>query len=420
MMIVRISFLLFTLLWLTGAVTLAQEPNYIGAGGCASSNCHGATSPAPEGDSRIWGNEYSIWSVRDKHAQAYSVLGNERSKRMAEVLRLGDPKTAKQCLDCHAVGSTTRFVSDGVACEACHGPAEKWLGAHTAADSTHQDNVALGMLDTKNLEVRARRCLDCHVGEGNRTVGHELIAAGHPDLVFELDTFSAALPMHWRAAKPQAGDSLPALRTLAVGQAMTFAKSMKLLAHAGSSAWPDFAHLECFQCHHDLRRDSWRIQRGYAGRKAGALIPNASRFVVLQALAAQVAANQSAGLRESVAALEKLIASSPGNGSAIAEAATRAAREGESLAKRFAGHDFTNQDASKIIAALSGDIGRIAGLGVNAAEQATMTVDSIAAAKGTTGVQAPIQQLYDYLEHPSSYRPAEFAAKFRAVAGQLN
>ena len=212
---------------------------------------------------------------------------------------------------------------------------------------------------------------------------------------------------------------MPALRALAVGQAMTFARSMRLLAHDSASDWPEFAHLECYQCHHDLRRDSWRIRRGYGGRKPGALIPNASRFVVLQALAAQVAGDQSASLRESVGALNKLLASNLGNSDAISEAATEAAREAESLAKRFSGHDFTNQDASGVVAALSSDIRRIAGFGVNAAEQVTMTVDSIAAVKGTSGLQEPIQQLYDYLEHPSSYRPAAFAQKFRAVAEQL-
>ena len=94
---------------------------------------------------------------------------------------------------------------------------------------------------------------------------------------------------------------------------MTFARSMRLLAHDSASDWPEFAHLECYQCHHDLRRDSWRIRRGYGGRKPGALIPNASRFVVLQDLAAQVAGDQSASLRESVGALNKLLASNLGN-----------------------------------------------------------------------------------------------------------
>ena len=228
----------------------------------------GNHSHSPESESRILGNEYSIWSVRDKHSRAYTVLGNDRSKRMAEILGVGAPQQAKECLACHAVGSASRFISDGVACEACHGPAEKWLGPHTAADNTHANNVSLGMYDTKDIGLRAEKCLGCHVGDPGKTVDHRLIAAGHPDLVFELDTFSAAQPMHWRPAKPSAGNSLPQLRALAVGQAMMLAKSMDLLVRdSRSESWPEFVHLECYQCHHDLRRDSWRIQRGYPGRK---------------------------------------------------------------------------------------------------------------------------------------------------------
>ena len=122
------SFLPFLFL----GVAAAQTPQYIGAGGCASSNCHGGTSAAPEKDSRIFGNEYYIWWVRDKHSKAYGVLASDRSKRMAEILKLGSPQTAPRCTGCHAAGSPAKFVSDGVACEACHGPAEKWLGPHTA------------------------------------------------------------------------------------------------------------------------------------------------------------------------------------------------------------------------------------------------------------------------------------------------
>src|SRR6185369_12626875 len=45
--------------------------SFIGAGGCASSNCHGGTVAASEPASRIWGNEYAIWSLNDKHAKAW-------------------------------------------------------------------------------------------------------------------------------------------------------------------------------------------------------------------------------------------------------------------------------------------------------------------------------------------------------------
>ena len=398
----------------------AQSPGYIGAGGCASSNCHGATTPAPLSQSRILGNEYSIWSVRDKHSRAYSVLSNDRSKRMADIAGVGDPTKAEACLSCHAVGSTAKFISDGVACEACHGPAEKWLGPHTAADNSHENNVSLGMDDTKDLAVRAAKCLGCHIGGEGRRVDHALIAAGHPDLVFELDTFSAALPRHWRAPDPEAGNTLPALRALAVGQAMALAEGMRqLAADAASPAWPEFVHLECYQCHHDLRRDSWRIARGYGERKPGGLLLNVSRFVVLEAVARQAAGGSAAGFSRSLETLSEAIAGKLGDGKAIANEARAIAAQAESMAERFATHDFTSAAASGMARALEADIRRISNFGVNAAEQAVMALDAIAAAQGVDGAEQRIGGLYDYLEHPSTYRPAEFAKRFRAAAGLI-
>src|SRR5580704_18023520 len=158
----------------------AQRP-YVGAGGCASSNCHGGTTPLPESQSRILGNEYATWSVGDKHSIAYKKLLEPRSKRMAEILKIADPTRDRRCTVCHVVGSPEKSISDGVACEACHGAATAWLGPHTQPNS-HPASVSQGMTDTKNLEVRARTCLACHLGEGEQVVDHELIAAGHPDL----------------------------------------------------------------------------------------------------------------------------------------------------------------------------------------------------------------------------------------------
>src|SRR5712691_9289831 len=121
--------------FLFGAGAYAQQARYIGAGGCASSNCHGATTQAAEKTSRILGNEYSTWSVLEKHSKAYRVLQEPRSRRMAEILKIADATADRRCTVCHVVGSPEKSRSDGVACEACHGAAEKWLGPHTQVNS---------------------------------------------------------------------------------------------------------------------------------------------------------------------------------------------------------------------------------------------------------------------------------------------
>jgi hypothetical protein len=365
---------------------------FIGAGGCASSNCHGATTALPAGDSRILGNEYAYWSVSDKHARAYQGLVEARGKRMAETLGIADAARDKRCTACHVAGSPEKTRSDGVACEACHGPAEPWLGPHTRQNS-HEASVKAGMIDTKNLEIRAKTCLACHLGVPGQEVDHELIAAGHPDLAFELDTFTAAQPAHHRPPPPAMRQ-----RAWAVGQAVALAESMRLLAAHAEKSWPEFSDLECYQCHHDLRSESWRIQRGYAGRQPGALQLSAARLEIVRALVSAIAPQERAAL-ESAAA--RLNAASP------AAAAKAVERIAGALAARFQKQDI---DAAAVLRAVAAGIQRIADGGVNAAEQATMTLDALGANPDAT---AP---LYNYLEHPSLYRPGEFAALFRKAA----
>src|SRR5262245_44133407 len=220
-------------LTLFAAVALAQAqpaPSYIGAGGCNSSNCHGAAAELTTADSRIKGNEYATWSSADKHARAYKVLIEARGKKMTQILGINDPGHDKRCAPCHVGGSppdNDKLMFDGVACEACHGPARNWLGPHAIKDNRaqterHAENVRNGMIDTKNLQTRANTCLQCHLGDATHVVDHDLIAAGHPDLAFELDTFTAAQPAHHRA--------MPAamrIRAWAVGVMSGVAEQMK-------------------------------------------------------------------------------------------------------------------------------------------------------------------------------------------------
>jgi hypothetical protein len=402
---------------LSPVAATAQAPQYIGAGGCSSSNCHGSTSRLPESTSRIWGNEYAIWSVPDKHSKAYKALEDPRSKRMGQVLNIADVRTDRRCTVCHVVGSSAKSLSDGVACEACHGPAEKWLGPHTQKDS-HAASVAAGMIDTKDPVARAKTCLGCHLGNSEKVVDHELIAAGHPDLAFELDTFTWAQPAHHNEVKASAGNQMPHVRLWAVGEAVKLAEGMKLLASRAAKSWPEFAELECYQCHHDLRAESWRIARGYQGRRPGSLQFAVARTDVLRTLVGQAAPGQRAALDTGIATLATAVSARPLDSAAIGQAAQALARQGEALAAAFVKLDFDAAAARDLVRALSTDVGRLANNGVLSAEQATMALDSLLAS--LSGDQSktvePVSRLYGYLEHPSTYQPGEFTALFRKAA----
>ncbi len=60
--------------------------------------------------------------------------------------------------------------------------------------------VTAGMRDLKNLYVRANTCVACH-----QNIDNDLLRAGHPALVFELDSQSVNEPKHWHNDEPWSG-----------------------------------------------------------------------------------------------------------------------------------------------------------------------------------------------------------------------
>lgn len=276
-----------------------------GAGSCASMACHNADALTG-----FTGREYKIVferdfsgtmpCVKDKHAQAFAVLFEERSHVIARNWRQLAPGAKVQperetlCLRCHVhakvdaqpmrrVDGVAQFrLEDGVSCEACHGPAERWLAAHFRPEFKNLSAAGrhgYGMYDTRSVAGRARVCVDCHVGAPGAEVNHDLIAAGHPRLNFEFSNFQYMLHKHWDYAKdndpardPRGRKDFEA-RSWAVGQLVSAVAALRLLAdRAGDERrpWIELAEYNCFACHHDLRPESWR-QRNYAKGQAGKL-----------------------------------------------------------------------------------------------------------------------------------------------------
>src|SRR5579884_2698401 len=116
----------------------ANEKNlaWMGVSTCSAASCHHDNDV--QGQKR---SEFSTWASHDPHAKAYAALHNDRSARIVRNLYPNEPnKKAYEtdiCLRCHASYSGPEqkkgprfYMSDGVGCESCHGPAEKWLTTH--------------------------------------------------------------------------------------------------------------------------------------------------------------------------------------------------------------------------------------------------------------------------------------------------
>ena len=188
--------LLLLLAWLPAATGLADDApaRFTGSPSCATSMCHGGA-----GEFR---HQTTIWQKQDIHSRTYNTLVNARSAQIVAALKIPDATSSSRCTTCHApfhdvpksafLGEPTK-ATEGVSCESCHGPAEKWIRSHTRPDFSHKDRVLLGLRDLNHLYVRANSCVACH-----QTVEPALLAAGHPELRFELDGQAVSQPKHWR------------------------------------------------------------------------------------------------------------------------------------------------------------------------------------------------------------------------------
>jgi hypothetical protein len=121
---------------------------YIGTNKCKM--CHNAKSK---------GQIYDTWAAT-KHATAYATLANEESKAIAKKMKIEDAQKAEKCLKCHVAGydqpTTDKYsMEEGVTCEACHGPGEKYWTSKVMKDK----KLAMenGLVDpTEEL------CVVCH------------------------------------------------------------------------------------------------------------------------------------------------------------------------------------------------------------------------------------------------------------------
>jgi Cytochrome c554 and c-prime len=415
-----------------------DEPmKYIGPGSCAATSCHGSVKPVA--GSRILQNEYSTWILQDKHSRAYQGLTSPIAERMVRILKLSSKaEGAPKCLACHALSTTPEQrgrpfeISEGVSCESCHGPASAWLGPHTMRDWPHEKSIALGMRDTRNVIHRGELCLECHLGTKEKFVDHEMIAAGHPDLYFELDSFSAVMPRHWKVPRESApGKSVEdaawaGVRDWAAGQAVQLRTSMDRLAWRAKGersdkkdAWPEYAELSCFACHHSLgpAKDSWRQEHGYEGRRPGDPPFNASRYAVFRLFAQQIDANAAQEIDKQLTAVSIEMCKLNPDRAAVANDAASAAPLAQRFAERLATMSYDQGITLATLHRITDNGESIALADERAAEQAVMAIDSLYIAYSKNSIppndpeiRAAINALFQQLENPSAYNADQFAA----------
>ena len=405
------------------ALPYEAKGKHLGVVNCANSLCHGSVSTWK--DSHVLQTEYVTWSRVDKHhTRALPVLQEERSQRIARNLGLKEPAhEARICLDCHAHNVPPqqrgeRFKpSDGVSCEACHGPAEGWIQAHVAPGATHADNVKRGLYPTSDPVALARLCLSCHLGNKDKFVTHRMMGAGHPRMSFELDTFTQIGPAHFRidADWQKRKGGWDGVRAWAIGQAVASQQLLELLRgpRGRDGLFPELVLFDCHSCHHPMADKRNTAARTGAG--GGFVRLNDSGLLMLRQIARRVAPNDAQAFAQQVDRLHKAVAS--GN-DAIAQAGA-AEKMIESMIPRIGAYRFTGEDVRAMLNGLIDDglSGQYADY--QSAEQAVMAMQSVAEFMGrqkllrTPPLRPTMRRLLATVQHDEKYQPVEFQKALR-------
>ncbi len=401
---------------------------HVGVTSCSGSTCHGAVEPFK--GSNVLQNEFVTWQRDDKHSQAYAVLQNSRSQRIARNLGLENAHTAKLCLDCHAdnVGADLRGrqfqLSDGVGCEACHGGARRWLGTHVAG-ATHDENVKAGLYPTDQAAPRARLCLSCHFGVSSKTkfVTHQIMGAGHPRMPFELDTFTTIQPAHYvvdddyrkRKAAPSG------VQVWALGQAMSMQAMLESVLDGDRNRYgvfPELVTFDCHACHHQMSQEidlRWRARRG-VGLPPGTPRFNDANLVMLRVIANRIDPALAGRLSAATVAFHKSVLENFDRYQSRARELLGVVNE---MVRKVSGHGFSKDDIQAILSGLVAEGANGELFDYASAEQATMALGALIStwrqAGGVDAAQleklnAQLERCYAATADDELYRPADFAA----------
>ena len=399
---------------------------HTGVASCAASQCHG--SAIPRDATGILQNEYVTWTQSDPHAAAFNTLRKPQSQKIAARLGLGDASEAPECLACHTdyVAADRRGekfqLSDGVGCEACHGGAENWLATHDNPTAASRDaNLAAGMYPTNDAGACASLCLSCHLGTEDKFASHRMMAAGHPRLAFELDTFTEiwrtlGRQPHFRndadyqQRKPVASHSY----TWAIGLLTEAQLRLELIAGShfdGVGMFPELGFYDCHACHRSMKTVQWQRLPRHGDAEPGLPFINDGTFVMSLALARAIRPEMVDDLQ---AALRRLHAA---GSESVASIRTAAAALHEQLAELRAAlvPQRVDDQETRILAAVleTGADGNY--LDYASAEQAFMAVQMLVIEIGDPDLEAALDTLASSLDDDERFRPREFATLLESL-----
>ena len=406
---------------------LPNDSSHLGVASCAGTTCHGRA----EADGKVVRQDEILrWqdpsSPTGAHSRSYATLTNARSRAIASRMGIGAATSAPMCLGCHSDPATSRgakfLTSDGVGCEACHGGSANWIDVHKAGN--HTANLRSGLTALERPAIKAAICLDCHFGsaDGNQFVTHQMMAAGHPRISYELDLFTALQSHHnedgdYTARKGK----VSSVRVWAVGQAIAVERMLSLYSNASlatNGAFPEFYFFDCHSCHRKINDGQTfaptTLENPGRPVPAGTTPFNDENIIMLSAAAKIVAPGLAARFDADSKAFH--LALTKDRASAVV-AAGKLKASAAALSEAFQSASLDRAQTFAIIDIISSD-----GVGnrftdFTGSTQAVMAIDTLVSAMvnsgqvsggAVSGIRSDINRAYAAVRDPNDYRPADF------------
>lgn len=408
-------------IFVTTQIFAAPLPHYSsekheGVATCSSGVCHGKV--AEDTSSNVKLNEYRTWLSDDYHSYAYKRLFEDESKQMAVRLGLKSAHTAKICLDCHTDNVPKekrgrRFqISDGVGCEACHGGSEKWIKDHTEDDVTHARNISQGMYPSEKPRDRAKLCLSCHLGTKDKFATHKIMAAGHPRLSFELETFTVNQVAHYKvdADYEQRKGSIKSYNMWLTGLLYKADNQMALLQSSRfkqHGLFPELAFYECHSCHRPMEISRWPTEKSSRNVTSGTVRLEDAALVVLTSV---LESQQNSKAEQLKSAIKKLHKSSESSKESIINASQEIQTIIKSIANPIIDKTYTNNDKIAMRKKLVND--SIGGVfrDFSSAEQVFLAIDTIIIdLKQEAKYTKVMDKWYETIIDEDKFNPNQFA-----------
>src|SRR5262249_24160424 len=266
-------------------------------------------------------------------------------------------------------------------------------------------------------------CLSCHYGSGDKFATHRIMAAGHPRLSFELDTFLTLEPPHYEvdADYRQRKPTFTHTQVWAYGQLAAALTELEILQGPridNSATFPELALFNCFACHmSSMHRTDWNRGMLSTAAQPGTVPVSDGHLSMAWIIARQLDPDAAAELLKSSQAL---IAASASGRERIAASSREVAQQVQRLRERAAAHTWSRGEQLQLL-------GLLLQTGVNGecrdyilAEQALMGIDGLLIElKLAERHRARLDELYRLVQNDERYVPEQFVAALRQLQSEL-